>query len=218
MWESPWKQYREEITVSNPPKDFKIFEFSKENKAKIELILKRYPEGRQASAILPLFDLAQRQCGGWLPPSAIEKVTEILGVSLVRGYEVATFYTMFNLTPVGQYHVQICGTTPCMLRGSEDLKRVCKKHLGIAEGETTEDGLFTVNEVECIGACVNAPAVQINDDYFEDLTKETFLNLLEDLKGGKDIKPGSAVGRQGSAPLEPPHERHPREGGEPGDA
>jgi NADH-quinone oxidoreductase E subunit len=185
-----------------PPKqDFKTFEFSAENKAKIDPILQQYPKGRQASAILPLFDLAQRQCGGWLPQIAIEKVTEMLGVSVVRGYEVATFYTMFNLKPVGRYHVQICGTTPCMLRGSEELKKVCKRHLGIEEGQTTDDELFTVNEVECIGACVNAPALQINDDYFEDLTEETFLKLLEDLAAGKDVKPGSALGRQGSAPL-----------------
>jgi NADH-quinone oxidoreductase E subunit len=178
------------------------FEFSQENQEKIKDILKRYPEGRQASAILPLFDLAQRQSGGWLPASAIEKVTEMLGVSLIRGYEVATFYTLFNLKPVGKYHLQICGTTPCMLRGSEDLQKVCKDHLGISSGETTEDGLFTVDEVECIGACVNAPAVQINDDYFEDLTSESFRQVLEDLKAGREVKPGSAMGRQGSAPFE----------------
>lgn len=177
------------------------FEFSKENQEKIKDILKRYPEGRQASAILPLFDLAQRQCGGWLPASAIEKVIEILGVSLIRGYEVATFYTMFNLKPVGKYHLQICGTTPCMLRGSEGLQKVCKEHLGITVGETTGDGLFTVNEVECIGACVNAPAIQINDDYFEDLTEDSFRQILDDLKAGREVKPGSAIGRQGSAPL-----------------
>jgi NADH-quinone oxidoreductase E subunit len=184
-----------------PQKDSQ-FEFSEENQEKIKEILQRYPEGRQASAILPLFDLAQRQCGGWLPRSAIEKVTEILKVSLIRGYEVATFYTMFNLKPVGQYHVQICGTTPCMLRGSENLKTICKHHLGIEAGETTSDDLFTLNEVECIGACVNAPAVQINDDYFEDLTEESFLRLLKDLAAGRKVKPGSALGRQGSAPLE----------------
>jgi NADH-quinone oxidoreductase E subunit len=178
------------------------FEFSAENQEKIKEILKRYPEGRQASAILPLFDLAQRQSGGWLPGSAIEKVTEMLGVSLIRGYEVATFYTMFNLKPVGKYHLQICGTTPCMLRGSEDLQKVCQKHLRISSGETTEDGLFTVNEVECIGACVNAPAIQINDDYFEDLTEDSFRQILEDLKAGREVKPGSAMGRQGSAPFE----------------
>lgn len=181
--------------------DLKTFEFSKENQEKIKEIIGRYPEERQASAILPLFDLAQRQCGGWLPNIAIEKVTEMLGVSLIRGYEVASFYTMFNLTPVGKYHIQICGTTPCMLQGSENLQRVCKQRLGIVSGETTEDGLFTVNEVECIGACVNAPAIQINDDYFEDLTEESFLKIIEDLVLGLEVKPGSAIGRQGSAPF-----------------
>lgn len=181
--------------------DLKTFEFSKENQEKIKEIIARYPEGRQASAILPLFELAQRQCGGWLPNNAIEKVTEMLGVSLIRGYEVASFYTMFNLTPVGKYHIQICGTTPCMLQGSENLQRVCKQHLGIVSGETTEDGLFTLKEVECIGACVNAPAIQINDDYFEDLTEESFLKIIEDLALGLAVKPGSAIGRQGSAPF-----------------
>ena len=197
------------------PNDFKTFDFTPENKAKIEQILQRYPEGRQASAILPLFDLAQRQCGGWLPSSAIEKVTEMLGMPLIRGFEVATFYTMFNLKPVGKYHLQVCGTTPCMLRGSENLMQVCKMHLGIEKGETTPDGLFTLSEVECLAACVNAPMVQINDDYFEDLSDETFLQLLEDLKAGKQVKPGSAIGRQASAPLPT---RHPREGGDPGGA
>ena len=189
------------MTITHSLQDLKTFEFSTENQEKTKEILKRYPEGRQASAILPLFDLAQRQCGGWLPGSAIEKITGLLGVSLIRGYEVATFYTMFNLKPVGKYHLQICGTTPCMLRGSEDLQKVCKDHLGITSGETTEDGLFTVNEVECIGACVNAPAVQINDDYFEDLTAESFHKILDDLAAGREVKPGSALGRQGSAPL-----------------
>lgn len=188
--------------MKEAPQDIKSFEFSKENIKKIKVILGRYPEGRQASAILPLFDLAQRQCGGWLPGSAIEKITGMLGLPLIRGYEVATFYTMFNLKPVGRYHIQICGTTPCMLRGSENLKSVCKQQLGIEPGETTEDGLFTVQEVECIGACVNAPAIQINDDYFEDLNEETFRKLLEDLGEGRKVKPGSALGRQGSAPLE----------------
>jgi NADH-quinone oxidoreductase E subunit len=162
--------------------DFTSFTFSPENAAKIEDILKRYPEGRQASAILPLFELAQRQCGGWLPPSAIEKVTEMLGVPAIRGYEVATFYTMFNLKPVGKYQVQICGTTPCMLRGSEELKRACERHLDIKCGETTRDGLFTLKEVECLAACVNAPVVQINDTYYENLNEESFVALLEDLE------------------------------------
>ena len=178
-----------------------IFVFSKENEVRVQEIITHYPEGRQASAILPLFELAQRQCGGWLPRCAIEKVTEMLGLPVIRGYEVATFYTMFNLKPVGKYHLQVCGTTPCMLRGSEGLISVCKRRLSIERGETTEDGLFTLNEVECIGACVNAPAIQINDDYFEDLDEESFLRLLDDLEAGLKVKPGSAIGRQGSAPF-----------------
>lgn len=157
------------------------FAFSPENEAKIPEILKRYPEGRQASAILPLFYLAQRQCGGWLPPSAIEKVTEILGMPVIRGYEVASFYTLFNLKPVGTYHVQVCGTTPCMLRGSEALLSACKRHLNIECGETTKNGVFTLSEVECLSACANAPVVQINDTYYEDLTEENLINLLEGL-------------------------------------
>ncbi len=198
MKKTPSKKHSEKTA---PKEDFKTFAFSKENEEKIPEILKRYPEGRQASAILPLFELAQRQCGGWLPGSAIEKITEMLGLPIIRGYEVATFYTMFNLKPVGKYHLQICGTTPCMLRGSEDLKRVCKRFLGIECGETTEDGLFTLNEVECIGACVNAPVVQINDDYYEDLSEKSFLNILDNLSEGREAKPGSAISRQGSAPL-----------------
>lgn len=172
-------------TTLHPSEDWEVFEFTTENKEKIDIILKRYPEGRKASAILPLFDLAQRQCGGWLPASAIEVVTQLLDISLIRGYEVATFYTMFNLKPVGKYHVQICGTTPCMLRGSEDLKKTCQKKFGIDMGESTNDGLFTLSEVECIGACVNAPVVQINDDFYEDLTPESFESLLTNLAKGK---------------------------------
>ncbi len=114
---------------------------------------------------------------------------------------MATFYTLFNLKPIGKHHLQVCSTTPCMLRGSEELMSACKRHLGIEKDETTPDGLFTLSEVECIGACVNAPVVQINDDYYEDLTEESFLTLLEDLKAGRAVKPGSALGRQGSAPL-----------------
>ncbi|MBY0501605.1 MAG: NADH-quinone oxidoreductase subunit NuoE [Alphaproteobacteria bacterium] len=193
-------QKREPIRLTSQ-EDFKTFSFSMENEKKVKEILRRYPEERQASAILPLLDLAQRQCGGWLPKSAIEAVTEMLAIPLMRGYEVATFYSLFNLNPIGKYHVQICGTTPCMLRGSEDLKKACENHLRIRCGETTKDGIFTLSEVECIGACVNAPAVQINDDYYEDLNEESFLNIIVDIEEGRETKQGSAIGRQGSAPL-----------------
>ena len=158
------------------------FTFTPENEAKIPKILKRYPEGRQASAILALLTLAQQQCGGWLPPEAIRYVTERLGVSEIQGYEVASFYTMFNLKPIGKYHVQVCGTTPCMLRGSEEIKRACERHLNIQCGETTADGLFTLSEVECLGACTAAPMMQINEDYHENLTDETVAALLKKIQ------------------------------------
>jgi len=184
------------------------FKFSKENVARVKEILTHYPSDRKASAILPLFELAQRQCGGWLPMEAIKTITEMLGVSVIRGYEVATFYTMFNLKPVGKYHLQVCGTIPCMLRGSEQLKRVCKRHLGIENKETTKDGLFTLSEVECLGACTNAPVVQINDVYYEDLDEKSFLQILKDLEAGREVKPGSVLGRQGSAPYKGKRRAH----------
>jgi NADH-quinone oxidoreductase subunit E len=168
--------------VANPSSSScEPFVFSSENEAKIPEILSRYPPSRQVSAVLPLFELAQRQCGGWLPPSAIETVTAMLGMSLVRGYEVATFYTLFNLKPIGKYHIQVCGTPPCMLRGSEELLTTCKRSLGIDCGETTKDGQFTLNEVECLSACVNAPVIQINETYYENLTEESLQDLLEEL-------------------------------------
>lgn len=157
------------------------FSFSSENQVKIIEILKRYPEDRKESAILPLFDLAQRQCGGWLPPSAIQAVATFLEIPLVRAYEVASFYTLFNLTPVGKYHVQVCGTPPCMLKGSDDLMKACERHLNIKCGETTEDRLFTLKEVECLCACTNAPVVQINETYYENLTENSLIDLLDEL-------------------------------------
>lgn len=158
------------------------FSFSPENESKIPEILKRYPEGRQGSAILPLFELAQRQCGGWLPHEAIHHITERLGLPEVQGYEVASFYTLFHLSPIGQYHVQLCGTTPCMLRGSEDIKGACERHLGIQCGETTADGRITLTEVECLGACTTAPVMQINEDYHENMTEEGVIALLEEIR------------------------------------
>jgi len=151
------------------------FAWTEENAQKARTVIQRYPEGRQQSAIIPLLDLAQRQVGaetntqGWLPVPVIEFVAKQLGMPYMRAYEVATFYTMFNLVPVGRYHVQLCGTTPCMLRGSDDVIAACVAR-GMKKGATTADGLFTLNEVECLGACANAPMVQINDDNYEDLT------------------------------------------------
>lgn len=176
------------------------FLFTPENKAVADSHIAKYPEGRQASAVLPLLDLAQRQCGGWLPQAAIEEVAKILGMPAIRVYEVASFYTMFNLKPVGKYHVQLCGTTPCWLRGAGDIKASCLDKLGIKEGEVTADGQFSVVEVECLGACVNAPMVQINDDFYEDLTPELMAKILDDLASGVGCKSGSQIGRQTSAP------------------
>jgi NADH-quinone oxidoreductase subunit E len=181
------------------------FAWTEENEARAKAIIGRYPPGRQQSAILPLFDLAQRQVGaetgtqGWLPIPVIEFVAAYLGMPNIRAHEVATFYTMFNLRPVGRYHVQVCGTTPCMLRGSDDVLRACAEK-GLRKGATTEDGLFTLSEVECLGACANAPMVQINDDNYEDLSFESMTAILEALARGETPKPGPQVDRQTSAP------------------
>lgn len=158
------------------------FNFSPENLTRINDIINRYPKDRQRSAILPLLDLAQRQSGGWLPHAAIECVAMILDMPFIRAYEIATFYTMFNLKPVGTYHVQVCTTTPCWLRGSDDILKTCEKKLNIKCGETTHDRQFSLVEVECLGACVNAPVVQINDDYYEDLTVKTIESLIDRLE------------------------------------
>jgi NADH-quinone oxidoreductase subunit E len=182
------------------------FAFTAENDRQARVIVGRYPPGRQQSAIIPLLDLAQRQVGaetqtqGWLPVPVIEYVAAYLNMPYIRAYEVATFYTMFNLRPVGRFHVQVCGTTPCMLRGSDDVFAACKAK-GMKKGQTTEDGLFTLSEVECLGACANAPMVQINDDDYEDLTFETTTAILEALARGEMPKPGpQGVNRRTSDP------------------
>ena len=181
------------------------FTWTKANAAQAKVVIGRYPPGRQASAILPLLDLAQRQVGadtntqGWLPVPVIEYVAAQLGMPYMRAYEVVTFYTMFNLAPVGRYHVQVCGTTPCMLRGSDDVLAACAKK-GLKKGATTEDGLFTLTEVECLGACANAPMVQINDDNFEDLTYDSMTGLLDALANDKPVKIGPQIDRQTSCP------------------
>jgi NADH-quinone oxidoreductase subunit E len=181
------------------------FAWNAENAEKAKTILARYPKGREQSASIPFLDLAQRQVGaetntqGWLPVPVIEFVAKQIGVPYMRVYEVATFYTMFNLAPVGRFHVQVCGTTPCMLRGSDDVLAACKNK-GLVKGKTTPDGLFTLTEVECLGACSNAPMVQINDDNFEDLTYDSTIALLEGLAEGKPVKIGPQVDRQVSAP------------------
>jgi NADH-quinone oxidoreductase subunit E len=179
------------------PKDFA---FTKDNLAWAKKEITKYPEGRQQSAIIPLLWRAQEQHGGWLPEAAIRHVSDFLGMAHIRGLEVATFYTMFNLWPVGKFHVQLCGTTPCRLRGADDLEKVCRKRIG-DQSEVTKDGKFSWVEVECLGACVNAPMAQINYDYYEDLTAESFSKILDDLAAGKKVKPGPQIDRQLSAPV-----------------
>mgnify|MGYP000100222474 CR=1 FL=1 len=176
------------------------FEFTPENKEKLEAIIAKYPEGCQASAVMPVLDLAQRQNGGWLPKAAMDKTAEILGMAPIRVYEVATFYTMFNLKPVGTYHVQVCTNLPCWLRGSDEVLSACREVLGIGVGETTDDGKFTISEVECLGACVNAPMMQINDDYFEDLDERSTADILVALKVGQPVTPGPQNGRRSCEP------------------
>jgi NADH-quinone oxidoreductase subunit E len=182
------------VTASEP------FVFSRGNAAKAAEIIARYPQGRQASAIMPLLDIAQRQAGGWLPREAMEYVADKLEVPHIRAYEIATFYTMYNLEPVGEHLVQVCTTTPCWLRGSSDIVSVCEKVLGISVGETSPDGKFTLRDVECLGACVNAPMMQIGVDSYEDLDVPATEKLLDDLRAGKRIEPGPQTGRQTSAP------------------
>lgn len=181
------------------------FAWNEANAAKAKEIVGRYPAGRQMSATLPLLDLAQRQVGaetqtqGWLPVPVIEYVAAYLDMPYIRVLEVATFYTMYNMVPVGRYHVQVCGTTPCMLRGSDDVLAACKNQ-GLVKGKTTPDGLFTLTEVECMGNCANAPMVQINDDNFEDLDYDKTVAILSALANGETPKPGSQNGRHTSEP------------------
>jgi NADH-quinone oxidoreductase subunit E len=187
--------HRDEAPVAQPAS----FQFTPENRARAEAHIAKYPPGRQASAVLPLLDLAQRQ-HGWLPRAAMDHVAEMLGMPRIRVYEVATFYTMFNLKPVGRYLLQACTTTPCWLRGSDAVVAACEKKLGVPVGGSTADGLFTLVEVECLGACVNAPILQVNDDFYEDLDGPATEALIDALRAGRAPPPGSVTGRQGSEP------------------
>ena len=175
------------------------FAFTAENMDWAATQIAKYTEGRQASAVLPLLWQAQKQGGGWLSEPAIRCVADMLDMPYMRALEVATFYSMFNLSPVGKYFVQLCGTTPCWLRGADDLKAVCRRQIG-EPGDISEDGKLSWIEVECLGACVNAPMVQVNDDFYEDLTADTFERLLEDLRHGRNVMTGPQNGRQASAP------------------
>jgi NADH-quinone oxidoreductase subunit E len=179
------------------PKDFA---FTAENLTWAQAQIAKYPEGRQQSAIIPLLWRAQEQAGGWLPQAAMRHVGEMLELAPIRVLEVATFYTMFNLEPVGKYFVQLCGTTPCVLRGAEDLKKVCRSKIG-DERHVTADGKFSWLEVECLGACVNAPMVQINADFYEDLTPQSLTHVLDEFAAGRSPPPGPQIDRQLSAPV-----------------
>lgn len=183
--------------------------FSFRNSEAVSDILGRYPEGRERSAIMPLLDLAQRQVaedgakakppyGGWIPRAAMDEIARIVGQPPIKVYEVATFYSMYNIEPVGQYLVQMCTTTPCMLCGSDNIVKACQDRLGIGLGETTGDGKFSLMEVECLGACVNAPMVQINDDFYEDLTPTRMVEIIDLLEQGKEVPVGSQTGRLNS--------------------
>lgn len=174
------------------------FAFTEENEAEIVKILAKYPEDKKASAVMPLLDLAQRQHQNWIPMKAIEEIANRLGMAKIRVLEVASFYTMYNLKPVGEFFLQACTTTPCMLRGSDDMMRCIKDRYDIASGETSDCGRFTLLEVECLGACVNAPILQVNDDFYEDLDYETTGKLLDSLEAGTPLPVGSVKGRQGS--------------------
>ena len=186
--------------LAPPEQQPKEFSFSKANLDWAKAQIAKYPEGRQQSAIIPLLWRAQEQAAGWLPEAAIRYVADFLGMAHIRALEVATFYTMFNLTPVGKVHVQLCGTTPCRLRGADELEKVCRKRIG-DQMHVTEDGKFSWIEVECLGACVNAPMVQIGSDFYEDLTPESFGKVLDQFAAGKTPKPGPQIDRQLSAPV-----------------
>jgi NADH-quinone oxidoreductase E subunit len=176
------------------------FAFDAANLERARAIIAHYPAGRQASAVLPLLDIAQRQSGNWLPRAAMDYVAGMLDMAPIRVYEVATFYSMFNLQPVGAWFFQVCTTTPCWLRGSDKVVEACQRKLGIGIGETTPDGKFTLKEVECLGACVNAPIIQVNDDFYEDLDGPSTEKLIDELAAGRVPPRGSAIGRQKSAP------------------
>ena len=187
------------------PKSQQPDSFAFKDEAKVKDILSRYPVGREQSAIMPMLDLTMRQVadetkegGGWISEAAMKEIARICGVPEIKVYEVATFYSMYILAPIGKHHIQCCTTTPCWLRGSADIVKACEERLGCHVGETTKDMMFTVSEVECLGACVNAPMVQINDNYFEDLTPERMKEIIDLLSNGVDVKPGPQTGRHAS--------------------
>tara|TARA_B100001093_G_scaffold455384_1_gene465538 strand:- start:451 stop:1056 length:606 start_codon:yes stop_codon:yes gene_type:complete len=178
----------------------KNFVFTTENLKKVEDILKRYPEKNKKSAVMPLLYLAQKQNKNWIPLAAIKYVAKYLSMPYISVYEVATFYTMYNLSPVGKHFIQVCTTTPCLIRGADKIVKICKEKISQNESEVSKDGNCSWIEVECLGACVNAPMIQINDDYYEDLNEEDTRNILDSLIKNKPLKPGSYRGRKNTAP------------------
>ncbi|CAN1270807.1 NADH dehydrogenase [ubiquinone] flavoprotein 2, mitochondrial [Linum perenne] len=188
--------------IDSPDNNPKVpWEFSSTNQQKVKEIISHYPSNYKQSAVIPLLDLAQQQHGGWLPVSAMDAVAKVIGVAPIRVYEVATFYSMFNRTPVGKYHLLVCGTTPCMIRGSREIEDSLLKHLGVKRGEVTKDGLFSVGEMECMGSCVNAPMITVADysngsegysyNYYEDVTPERVVEIVELLRKGEKLPPGT---------------------------
>ena len=190
--------FKEFANESIQPKDFC---FTSENLDEAKIILKKYPKDYPEGALMPLLTLAQKQSNGWLPKKAIEYIASFLKVSEIKVLEIATFYSMYNLRPVGKNHIEVCTTTPCMLRGSDSILKECEKFLNINKGSVTEDEKFSLTEVECLGACVNAPVVKIDQDYFEDLDSDSILSLLNSLMENKKVKKGSQIMRRGSEPL-----------------
>lgn len=172
------------------------FQFSPENLARAESIVRNYPAGKQASAVLPLLDIAQRQSDNWLPEAVQDYVADFLGIPRIHVREVASFYSMFNLKPVGRYQVHVCRTTPCWLRGADGVVDVCKRKLGIHSGQTTGNGMFTLSDIECLGACVNAPVVQVNDSVFENVSPEDMGNIIDSLTEGRGVPSVQPVSRK----------------------
>ena len=184
------------ISKTQPDK----FEFNENNLKISKEIISNYPEGKQQSAVMSLLYLAQNQNQNWIPLAAMKYIAKLLNMPYIKVYEVATFYSMYNLTPVGKFFYQVCTTTPCMLRGANKLVEACKEKISKNENEISEDGTSSWVEVECLGACVNAPMLQINENYYEDLTKEKLLKITDETKKGNKPKPGSYKGRLNSAP------------------
>lgn len=187
--------------VSTETENSEDFAFTAENMDAAKAVIAKYPDGWQASAVMPLLDIAQRQNGGHLTQAAMDHIARVLDMPTIRVYEVATFYTMYNHKPIGKHHVQVCTNLPCWLRGSDEIMGTCQKLLGIGNNEITEDGMFTLTEVECLGACVNAPMMQIGDDYYEDLDAGSTLAILSELKAGKTPKTGSQIQRVSCEPV-----------------